>query len=99
MLPDAAITIVDSNANSIVAAQRFLDASGAIEHRTFDGTPENTDVVVIPLSYRGDRRKLYLNPPAPFVLIHDWIWTSRGRSVIVSWRLLKRLNLIQRGEP
>ena len=32
------------------------------------------------------------------VLVHDWIWARRGRGVVVSWLLLKRLNLVARGD-
>jgi len=28
--------------------------------------------------------------------VHDWIWHRRGEGVIVSWALLKRLNLVKR---
>jgi hypothetical protein len=53
-------------------------------------------LLVIPLSFVGDRRVIYDLPPAPAVLVHDWIWRSRGESVVVSWLLLKRLNLVRR---
>ena len=39
---------------------------------------------------------IYQKPPAPAVLVHDWIWRARGTSLIVSWLLLKRLNLVVR---
>ena len=52
---------------------------------------------MVPLSFAGDRRAVYREPPARIVLVHDWIW-SRGRghgSAVVSWLLLKKLNLIK----
>ena len=54
------------------------------------------DLLIIPLAFVGDRRVIYQQPPAPAVLVHDWIWRPRGTSVVVSWLLLKRLNLVSR---
>jgi hypothetical protein len=28
-------------------------------------------------------------------VVHDWLWRPRGRSVVVSLLLLKRLNLVR----
>ena len=50
------------------------------------------DLVVIPLAFDGDRAALYTHPPAPAVIVHDWIWRKRGDSRIVSVALLKRIN-------
>jgi hypothetical protein len=50
--------------------------------------------VVIPLSFRGDRRAIYSRPPARAVLVHDWIWRPAPLSAVVSWWLLKRINLV-----
>jgi hypothetical protein len=52
------------------------------------------DLVVVPLALRGRKAEFYLYPPVPNVLIHDWLWRSRGQSMVVSWLLLKRLNLV-----
>ena len=68
-----------------------------VEYRMFAAaTTEGADLVVIPLSFIGDRARIYRQPPAPAVLVHDWIWRARGDSVTVSWVLLKRLNLVRR---
>jgi hypothetical protein len=53
------------------------------------------DVVILPLSFEGDRDALPLRPPARIVIIHDWLWRKRGVSGIVSVALLKRLNLVR----
>ena len=37
------------------------------------------DLVVIPLAFRGDRTALYRRPPAPLLVVHDWLWRARGR--------------------
>jgi hypothetical protein len=52
-------------------------------------------LLVVPLAFEGDRRQVYDRPPARVVLVHDWLCSPRGRSVVISWLLLKRLNLIE----
>ena len=52
------------------------------------------DLVVIPLAFEGDRRALYASPPASAMIVHDWLWRRQGVSAVVSWLLLKRLNLV-----
>jgi hypothetical protein len=52
------------------------------------------DLVVVPLALRGCKAEFYRTPPAPNVLIHDWLWRRRGQSEVISWLLLKRLNLV-----
>jgi hypothetical protein len=64
---------------------------------TFDAAQSSTaDLVVLPLAFVGDRGRAYRHPPADRVLIHDWIWARRTTGVVVSWWLLKRLNLVVR---
>jgi len=66
-------------------------------HEWYDPARHNSfDLVIIPLSFIGDRESIYRHPPAPAVLIHDWIWRRRGESSIVSLFLFKRLNLVKR---
>ncbi|HEX4999114.1 MAG TPA: fatty acid desaturase, partial [Terriglobia bacterium] len=99
LLPDAAITIMDASAHNIAAARPFVPGGVEFEARKYDGAPDGADLVVIPLSFRGNRRALYENPPARALLIHDWIWEARGEGAVVSWLLLKRVNLVQRIRP
>jgi hypothetical protein len=54
------------------------------------------DLLVIPLSFVGDREAIYARPPAAAVIVHDWIWRRRGRTCVVSVLMLKRLNLVKR---
>ncbi|HEX7780552.1 MAG TPA: fatty acid desaturase [Vicinamibacterales bacterium] len=104
LVPAASITVLDENAAHLAIARRWLDPSITVVHERFAGEARNgADLVVIPLSFAGDRRAIYREPPARAVLVHDWIW-SRGRgdaTAIVSWVLLKKLNLIKgpRAEP
>jgi hypothetical protein len=98
LLPAAKITIIDANRANLNQARALLDCS-SIEYvnARYPG-PDSTayDLVVIPLSFEGDRAALYARPPAAPIIIHDWIWRRRGTSRIVSLALLKRVNLVVR---
>ena len=101
VVPDAAVTIVDLSAANLEAARPFLaPASGEVRYEftqeRFDpGSPCDTDLVILPLAFDGDRSRAYAHPPARAMLVHDWIWAPHGRSVVISWLLLKRLNLVR----
>jgi hypothetical protein len=97
--PEAAITVIDADAGHLEIARRLLPPGVTIEHRQFVPRQENhegADLVIVPLAYVGERDAVYAEPPAPAVVIHDWIWRRRGRGAIVSWWLLKRINLVVR---
>ena len=47
----------------------------------------------VPLALVGDRSAVY-TAAGPPRLVHDWLWRRRGPGVVVSWLLLKRLNLV-----
>lgn len=97
LLPDAEVTLVDARQDHLDIAARFLDGRTRMEHRRF--SPEDrdpADLLIVPLSFDGDRGRLYRDPPAAAVLVHDWIWRRRGRSLVVSTILLKRMNLVIR---
>lgn len=102
LLPDASITVVERCAEHIGIARRYLEgcdsaAQARFETAVFDPAHEvSTDLLVIPLGFDGDRQRLYDSPPAPLVLIHDWMWNRRDAGVPISWLLLKRLNLVRR---
>jgi fatty acid desaturase len=97
LLPHAALTIVDVRLEHLDIARRFLPGSIELRHERFEpGSTEPADLLVIPLSFAGDRDRIYREPAAPVVLVHDWLWKTRGGGVRVSWMLLKRLNLVTR---
>ena len=97
LLPNASIRIIDANAEHLETAKSFLDDSIEFRHdRYVPGEPEDSDLLITPLSFNGAREAVYRNPPASAVLVHDWIWSKHGQSAIVSLLLLKRLNLIVR---
>jgi hypothetical protein len=95
--PEAYLTIVDAKRDHLTVAQSFLSGQVALREQFFDPrTDDGGDLVVIPLSFIGNRQEVYGNPPAQAALVHDWMWNRRGSGVRVSWLLLKRLNLVMR---
>ncbi len=94
--PDASITVIDAEADHLEIARPLLPAGVSIEHRQFIPRDEAVDLLIVPLDFVGSRDAVYAQPSAPAVLIHDWIWRRRGRGAIVSWWLLKRINLVVR---
>ena len=97
LIPGARLTIVDSNHAHLEAA-RARPGIGDLEciHARFPSlTPAGDyDLVVLPLSFEGDRDALYATPPARLLVVHDWLWRKRGVSRVVSFLLLKRVNLV-----
>jgi hypothetical protein len=95
--PDARLTIVDANRDHLDVARSFLRDPVELREQFFDPrSDDGGDLVVIPLSFIGNRDDVYRRPPARAVLVHDWLWHVRGTGVRVSWLLLKRLNLVTR---
>jgi fatty acid desaturase len=96
--PDARLVVIDADADHVEAARRFPVGDAEFITAVYDPDRHTGfDLVVIPLAYVGDRARLYRDPPAPFVLVHDWLWRRRGAcGTIVSILLLKRLNLVIR---
>jgi threonine dehydrogenase-like Zn-dependent dehydrogenase len=100
LLPGAQLTVVDKNAAHLDLARVFLGNTVTLRRELFDPSRRvSADLVVAPLAYIGDRRRLYDLSAARAVAVHDWIWSRRGRSVVVSWLLLKRLNLVMNADP
>jgi len=98
LLPNARIVIVDASTENIATASSILGGqdihSECRLYRPTDETAGRFDLVVIPLSFRGDRHALYRHPPPTPLLVHDWIWNRSGEGRVVSIALLKRLNLV-----
>jgi hypothetical protein len=96
LCPDAQLTIIDANQIHLDRARGLLDPAGVafVHARYAPGNSHGADLLVIPLSYSGDRDLVYAHPPAPAVIVHDWIWRRRGDSRVVSLALLKRINLV-----
>lgn len=99
LLPEARLTIVDLDAGHLRIAGRFLDGRVECRAARFTGVePQSVDLVVVPLSYVGDRRRLYEHPPAPLMLVHDWLWHWRPHGAAMV-PLLKCVNVVRRDRP
>ncbi|MEK6287813.1 MAG: fatty acid desaturase [Acidobacteriota bacterium] len=97
LLPESKLVLIDLSADNLAIARRFVTGDAEyINERFAPDVPCDFDLLTIPLAFADDRRAIYRRPSAPAVLVHDWIWRKRGSSVIVSWFLLKRLNLVRR---
>jgi hypothetical protein len=98
LLPSARITIIDASLANLERARALVAAPNVeMVHARYEGEGcDGYDLLVIPLSFDGDRSAVYAHPPAAAVLVHDWIWHKHGDSRIVSFALLKRINLVRR---
>jgi hypothetical protein len=97
ILPGASIRIMDASEEHLEEARHFLNSEVEFVHARYNVVDcAASDLLVIPLAFSGSRAEIYRKPGAPAVLVHDWIWSRRGYSAIVSVLLLKRLNLILR---
>jgi len=95
--PGAALTIIDASGDHLDVARAFLHGPIEFREQFFDPrSHDGGDLIVIPLSFIGNRDDVYRHPPARAALVHDWLWNARGQGVRVSWLLLKRLNLVTR---
>ena len=95
IFPAARIQIIDACADHLEIAKPFLNTEIEFIHQFYDGlSVDAVDLIVIPLSFAGDRSAVYLKRTARAVIVHDWLWRRRGASVVISWLLLKRLNLV-----
>lgn len=98
--PDWHLALIDLSAENLATARRFVGDEAEYINKRFDPAEAcDFDLLVIPLALVGDRRMIYQHPPASAVLVHDWVWRTWRTSVVVSWLLLKRLNLVVRCEP
>ncbi len=103
VLPNAEITVVDACAEHIEIARPMLGDAVRFVHEVFDPSRNcDADLLIIPLSFSGQRARIDERPPAPAVLVHDWLHRRprtrgglRAPSAVVSWLLLKRLNFIR----
>ncbi len=96
LLPEAQFVAIDRSQRNLATAQSLIQGEVEWINESYDPVRRTGfTLVVIPLAYVGNRAMLYDHPPAPFVLIHDWLWRKRGTSKVVSLLLLKRLNLVR----
>jgi len=96
LLPFSRISVIEADRTNLeIARARMRDPTVEWHHARFDETQTAPyDLLVLPLSF-ANRSEIYTRPPAPAVIVHDWIWRPRGRTRIVSMMLLKRVNLVR----
>lgn len=104
LLPQARFLVLDDSPHSLQRARAYLqrhqpallDRVQLEQGRYHPGDPPRGDALVLPLGLRGPRERCYQAAPAIPVFIHDWLPRRRGisASAVVSWLLLKRLNLV-----
>jgi len=97
LLPGASITIIDANRANLDRAREMLGGREILFVNRWYHESDCTvfDLVVIPLSFEGDLSAIYGRPPAPYVIVHDWIWRRAGDTRVVSFVMLKRVNLVR----
>jgi hypothetical protein len=96
LLPEARLTVIDRSAANLEAARVLIPEGVQVINDCYQPTQvQGFDLVIFPLAFLGDRRAIYDHPPAPAVLVHDWLWRRRGQSRVISVWLVKRLNLVQ----
>ncbi len=97
LLPEASFVVIDQSAENIAIAQAWAGPGVRFLCACYDPVlVTECDVVIFPLAFCGDRAAIYRAPPAPVVFVHDWFWRRRGAGAVISWFLLKRLNLVRR---
>lgn len=95
LLPDARFLVIDRSADNLRTASAFLGDEVQVVHDAYEPSQlVDADLAVFPLAFVGDREAIYRVPPAPVVVVHDWMWRRRGVGVPVSLWLLKRLNRV-----
>ena len=95
LLPPCALTVIEENPAHVATARRWLNDGVEYVTAHYDGEfARRFDAIVIPLAFRGNRDGRYTTKAAKRLFVHDWIWRRRGKSRIISWLLLKRLNRV-----
>ena len=97
LLPEAELVIIDFSQENLRIASSLLSNDVTLLHVRYNPQEhKDFDVVVIPLAYVGDRKVLYQSPTVPLMVIHDWLWNRHTTGSLVSFFLLKRLNLVKK---
>jgi hypothetical protein len=101
LFPHASIRVIEARAEHIALARPFLNGEVEWSQELYDparanGHADEVDLLVAPLAFIGQRRVFYESPCARAIAVHDWLWRWHSPGVVVSWLLLKRLNLVRR---
>ncbi len=96
LLPAAEIVVLDAEREHLDAARPWLPPGIVLRHGRYEaGQRLDADLVVVPLALEGSRASCVTDPPAPILLVHDWLWQRRGEGCIVAWWLCKRLYVVR----
>src|SRR5262249_36443572 len=75
LVPEASCPVIDRSAANIAVARALAPAGVECVPACYaPDLVKGFDVVVFPLAFDGDRQAIYRDPPAPVVLVHDWLW-------------------------
>lgn len=101
ILPEAHIVVLDGSKENLEQAREHLAGLGLerdvelLLGRFEPAMTIETDLLIAPLAFEGDREALYATPRPAVTVVHDWLWRRRGSaSAIVSLFLLKRVNVV-----
>jgi hypothetical protein len=99
LLPETELVLVDARQDRLDRArgwlgQRVSYVAAFCTAANLTQLAGEADLVVVPLALCGRRIEFYRNPPARHVLVHEWLWRPHGVSAVVSWLLLKRINVV-----
>jgi hypothetical protein len=99
LVPEAKLILADARQDRLERARGWLKndiecVNAFCTAANLSQLSKGADLVVVPLALRGRKAEFYTYPPACNMLVHDWLWRPRGRSIVISWLLLKRLNVI-----
>jgi hypothetical protein len=97
LFPAAELVVIDGSAANIQTARSLVPDDVRFVNAWYDpARHDGFDLVVVPLAFIGHRDLFYREPPAPAILVHDWLWRRHRRGVVISFLLGKRLNLVTR---
>ena len=83
LLPSAQLTIIDASEENLRSARRFVNCNVEFIHGFFDASQQTGfDLMVFPLAFIGERSAIYRCPPAPAVVVHDWIWHRQSSTML-----------------
>lgn len=92
IFPDAELIVLEKEQAHIETARSFLEKEVEFECRRFEGEPLEADLVVLPLSFKGDVHSAIANQSAP-VVVHEWLGTPSPGREIVSLLLWKQVSV------
>src|SRR4029453_1344677 len=73
--PEASLGVAGPGRAPLGLARPFLTGPIELREHFFDPrSHDGGDLIVIPVSFIGNRDDVYRHPPARAVLVHRWLW-------------------------